>query len=202
MERVDRAPALDVADAALGGATRVVTTEELEAGLDWVRSSPADNGVVQLIVRRPFMEAREVLDEAELTPKEGLVGDMWRVRKSTSTPDGSPNPDRQLTLINARIISLCAITPDRWKLAGDQLFVDFDLSVGNAPPGTQLHIGTAVIELTEPPHLGCVKFVSRFGEEAMRFVNSPTGRSLRLRGANTKVVVAGTVRPGDIVTKA
>jgi hypothetical protein len=166
-----------------------------------VRGSPADHGTVQLVVRRPEVGAREVLDEARLTPAGGLVGDNWRLRRSSSTSDGSADPDRQLTLMNARIASLVAIRRDRWELAGDQLYVDLDLSVEGAPPGTRLRVGSAVIELTEPPHLGCAKFVARFGDEAMRFVNSSVGRALRLRGANAKVVVAGTVRPGDQVTK-
>lgn len=178
-----------------------VTAAELEARLDWVRQSPADHGRVELIVRRPAVEAREVLDEAQLTPTAGLVGDNWRRRESSSTADGSAHPERQLTVMNARIVSLVAMHRDRWQLAGDQLYVDFDLSVENAPPGTRLQVGSSVIELTVPPHLGCAKFVERFGKEAMRFVNSPTGRELRLRGANAKVLVAGTARPGDPVTK-
>jgi MOSC domain-containing protein YiiM len=178
-----------------------VTTAELEAALDWVRASPAEHGRVELVVRRPAVESREVLAEAELTPEEGLVGDNWRDRRSSSAPEAPPDPERQLTLINARIVGLVAREPDRRALAGDQLYVDFDLSIENAPAGTRLAVGTAVVELTEPPHLGCTKFVSRFGEEAMRFVNSSVGRSLRLRGANARVVVAGTVRPGDAVVK-
>lgn len=178
-----------------------VATEELEAALDWVRASPPEHGRVELVVRRPTVESREVLAEAELTPGEGLVGDNWRDRRSSSAPEAQPDPERQLTLMNARIVGLVAGEPDRRALAGDQLYVDFDLSIENAPAGTRLRVGTAVIELTEPPHLGCAKFVSRFGEEAMRFVNSSVGRSLRLRGANARVLVAGTVRTGDAVVK-
>lgn len=178
-----------------------VTTKELEAALDWVRESPPEHGRVELAVRRPTVESRQVLAEAELTPDDGLVGDNWRDRRSSSAPDAPPDPERQLTLMNARIVGLVAREPDRRALAGDQLYVDFDLSIENAPAGTRLRVGTAVVELTEPPHLGCAKFVSRFGEEAMRFVNSSVGRSLRLRGANARVLVAGTVRPGDAVVK-
>lgn len=180
---------------------RYATAAELEAGLDWVRRSPARHGRVELIVRRPGVDGREVLDTARLTPTEGLVGDSWRLRQSSSTADGSPDPDRQLTVMNARIASLVARRRDRWELAGDQLYLDLDLSVPNAPSGTRLQVGSAVIELTKPPHLGCAKFLARFGDEAMRFVNSATGRELRLRGANARVLVAGTVRAGDPVTK-
>lgn len=190
---MERPPAALLDDAA--------TAAELEAGLDWVRASPADHGRLELVVRRPAVDERELLDEAELDEHEGLQGDSWRHRRSSATPDGSADPERQLTLMNARLASLVARRPERLALAGDQLFVDFDLSVENAPPGTRLRIGGAVVEVTPPPHLGCAKFVSRFGEEAMRFVNSPVGRQLRLRGANAKVVAPGTVRTGDPIDK-
>ena len=171
---------------------------ELAAGLDAIRRSPATDGTVEMIVRRPGEDAREVLEAGELTPDEGLVGDDWKGRGSRSTPDGSANPDCQLTLMNARAVDLLA-SGDRtaWPLAGDQLYVDLDLSIENLPPGTRLAVGDAIVEVTEPPHTGCAKFSARFGSEAMRFVNSPEGRALRLRGMNARVVEAGTVRRGD-----
>ncbi len=178
------------------------TTAELEAALDDVRRSPADAGVVELVVARPSVGERAVLDEGRLDPTVGLVGDNWLARGNARTPDGSAHPEMQLNVINARLSRLVAINPDRRPLAGDQLHVDLDLSQANLPPGTRLTLGTAVIEVTEPPHTGCAKFVERFGKEAMRFVNSPLGRELRLRGMNAKVVVAGTVRPGDPIRKA
>jgi hypothetical protein len=183
------------------GAISHRTTAALEAGLDEVRQAPADGGTVDLIIRRPVSGEREVLDEAVLEPAEGLVGDNWRERGSRHTPDGAAEPDRQLNIINARLSRLVAVDPERRALAGDQLHLDLDLSVANLPPGTQLALGSAVVEVTEPPHLGCDKFVARFGREAMRFVNSALGRELRLRGMCARVVVAGTVRPGDTVTK-
>jgi hypothetical protein len=183
------------------GAISHRTTAELEAALVEVRQAPADDGTVDLIVGRPATGEREVLDEGLLDLAEGLVGDNWRERGSRHTPDGAAEPDRQLNVINARLSRLVAVDPERRALAGDQLHLDLDLSIANLPPGTRLALGSAVIEVTEPPHLGCAKFVERFGREAMRFVNSPLGRELRLRGMNAKVVVAGTVRPGDTVTK-
>jgi hypothetical protein len=35
----------------------------------------------------------------------------------------------------------------------------------------------------------------------MKFVNSPVGRELNLRGVNARVVRAGTIRVGDIARK-
>jgi hypothetical protein len=178
-----------------------LTAARLEDGLDHVRKSPADIGRVELIVRRPAVDEREVIDEGILDLADGLVGDSWRVRGSSRTADGSAHPDTQLNVINARLSSLVAVDPDRRALAGDQLHLDLDLSHANLPPGTRLALGSAVIEVTEIPHTGCAKFRARFGAEALRFVNSPTGRELRLRGLNAKVVVAGTVRQGDDVRK-
>lgn len=178
-----------------------LTTSELEAGLAEITRSPADEGVLQLIVRRPAVDLREVVEAGELDLEKGLVGDSWIHRASRSTPDGSPHPLMQLNVMNARAISLIAGEPQRWPLAGDQLYLDLDLSLENLPAGSWLAIGDAVIEVTEPPHRGCQKFSNRFGVDALRFVNSEEGRARRLRGLNARVVVAGTVRRGDVVTK-
>jgi hypothetical protein len=178
-----------------------LTTEQLEAGLDTVRQSPKDVGTLEMIVRRPQVDAREVLEEGELDLEMGLVGDTWLERGSGRTADGSAHPDMQLNVINARLLDLVAQDKARWQLAGDQLVVDFDLSEANIPPGTQLAIGSAVIEVTAQPHTGCQKFVARFGREAMLFVNSPLGKQLHLRGINARVVQPGTIRTGDAVRK-
>jgi hypothetical protein len=180
---------------------RHLTLAEMEAGLDFIRQSPRDSGSLKLIVRRPQTDEREVLAEGQLDPAHGLVGDHWKARGSRSTPDGSANPEMQLNVMNARVIELLAQVPERWALAGDQLYVDFDLSEANVPPGTRLAIGNAVIEITAPPHLGCKKFSARFGPDAMKFVNSPEGKQLHLRGVNAKVVQAGVVRRSDVVRK-
>jgi MOSC domain-containing protein YiiM len=173
----------------------------LEESLDHIRDAPADGGTVELIARRPGVDKREVLTDARLEISDGLLGDTWRARGSSRTTDGGPNPDAQLTLMNARAAAAIAGERERWPLAGDQLFVDLDLSVANLPPGSRVQIGSAVIEFSEPPHTGCAKFSARFGVDALKFVNSPTGRELRLRGANCFVVVPGTVRAGDTITK-
>ena len=177
------------------------TRAELEAALPWLRESPAEAGTLELIVRRPAVNEREVLDEAILTRHEGLSGDSWNRRGSSRTADGSPHPGMQLTLMNTRVIELLSGRREHWPLAGDQLFVDMDLSVANLPPGTRLAIGDAVVEVSTQPHTGCGKFVARFGLEAMKFVNSPLGRELNLRGINAFVVTPGTVRRGDRLTK-
>jgi MOSC domain-containing protein YiiM len=174
---------------------------ELEAGMETIRQAPVDNGVLKMIVRRPGVDEREVIDQGALSLEEGLVGDTWRDRASRHTPDGSASTEAQITLMNARAIALLAQSEDRWPLAGDQLFVDLDLSEDNLPPGTRIGIGSAILEVSAQPHTGCKKFSARFGVEAMKFVNSPEGKRLHLRGINTRVVQAGTIRVGDAVRK-
>ncbi len=178
-----------------------LTADELEAGLDWILQAPKDRGVLELIVRRPADEQRETLEEGELDLEEGLVGDNWKARGSRKMPDGAAHPEMQLNVMNARVIALLAQSKERWQLAGDQLYVDLDLGVENLPPGARLQVGSAIIEVTPVPHTGCKKFVSRFGLEAMKFVNSELGRRLNLRGINAKVVSAGRIRVGDIARK-
>ena len=178
-----------------------LSTAALEAGLGHVRDSPSDGGTVELIVCRPAVDQRAVLAEGWLGVDAGLTGDTWAARGNSRTPDGSAMLDQQLTVMNSRAALLVAQDPDRRMLAGDQLYVDLDISVANLPPGTRLALGSAVIEVTAQPHLGCAKFSARFGQEAWRFVNSRVGRALRLRGLNARIVVAGTVRTHDVVRK-
>jgi len=180
---------------------RHLTREELEAGVGDIRRAPKDEGVLHMIVRRPNVDEREVLDEAQLSVDEGVIGDTWRRRSSSRMADGGPHPDMQLNIIGTRAIALIAQDRARWALAGDQLFIDLDLTGENLPAWTRLQIGSAIIEVTDQPHTGCGKFVSRFGVDAMKFVNSPLGRSLNLRGINARVVQPGTIRVGDVVRK-
>lgn len=175
--------------------------DELEAALDHLRQAPKDEGVVQLIVRRPHVDEREVMDEAELDPVSGLIGDSWIMRRSSRTPDGSPHPDMQINIMNVRVTALVAQERERWPLAGDQLYIDMDLSKENLPGGSRIAIGSAVLEVSPFPHTGCHKFVSRFGLDAMKFVNSEVGKQLCLRGINAKVVQGGVVKVGHTVTK-
>jgi len=177
------------------------TAEELTAALAEIHQSPATAGTVELIVRRPAEDEREVLDKCTLDLEVGLVGDAWLARGSKAMPDGSANPDAQLTLMNARAAEVITGTRDRWPLAGDQLYVDLDLSVENLPAGTQVAVGEAVVEVTPEPHTGCAKFSARFGTEALKFVNKSPGRELRLRGVNARVVSSGTVSVGDTISK-
>lgn len=180
---------------------RHLTTTELEDGLETIRQAPKTEGVLEMIVRRPRVGEREILQEGELDVTDGLVGDTWKTRGSPRTADGSPHPGMQLNIMSARAAALVAQDQERWPLAGDQLFIDLDLSAANVPPGTRLAIGAAIVEVSEEPHTGCGKFMSRFGPDAMKFVNSPVGRELRLRGIHARVVQSGTIRVGDVARR-
>jgi MOSC domain-containing protein YiiM len=175
---------------------------ELEADLDRIRDAPTDAGTVELIVRRPAEDQRELLEVGEIDLELGLLGDTWSARGSSETVDGGPNPDAQVTVMSARAAALVA-GDERidWAQAGDQLYLDFDISEENLPPGTRLQVGDAVLEVREHPHLGCGKFARRFGVDALKLFNSAEGRALRLRGVNTRVVEPGAVRRGDRVAK-
>ena len=187
--------------AAMESTVKHLTRQELEAALDHLRQAPKDEGVLQLIVCRPNVDEREVLDEAELDIEKGLIGDTWLVRGSRKTPDGSAHPEMQINIMNARVTALVAQEKERWPLAGDQLYIDMDLSHENLPAGSRLAVGTAVLEVSALPHTGCRKFVSRFGVEAMEFVNSTVGKELCLRGINAKIIQGGIVKVGQRARK-
>jgi hypothetical protein len=175
---------------------------ELDAGLEEIRRSPTDDGALRLIARRPGVDERELIETGRLDTSDGLVGDTWRARGSSRRRDGSANPEAQITVMNARFATLLAGSLDAAAIAGDQLYVDLDLSVSNLPAGSRLAVGEALLEVSETPHTGCAKFSGRFGADALRFVSTPDGRELRLRGMNTRVIRGGAIRVGDPVRKA
>ena len=181
---------------------RHLNTDELEAGLGEALTSPSIEGIVELIVCRPDVGQRKVLQSAAFSTEAGLVGDNWIKKPYSKSPDGGPHPEMQVTMINRRVLDLIAGgDTKRRAVPGDQLVVDFDLSLNNIPPGTRLNVGSTIIEVTEEPHTGCSQFVGWFGADAMRFVNSPRGRELCLRGINAKVIQAGTISQGDQIIK-
>lgn len=177
------------------------TLEELEKGLEMIGPSPKNRGVLEMIVSRPTDNERQEVSSAILEVEDGLVGDNWRLRGSRRTKDGKAHPEMQIAIMNSRIISLVAKERSRWPLAGDQLFIDLDLSQDNLPPGQKLLIGEALLEITEMPHTGCDKFTARYGPGAIRFVNSEEGREKRRRGIYARVIRSGRIRVNDVVTK-
>ena len=177
------------------------TLIELEAGLKEIRRSPTDDGVLCLIVRRPAVDQRESIETGQLDAEDGLVGDSWRARGSKRTLDGSADPAAQITIMNTRLATLLAGSVEAAAVAGDQLYIDLDLSESALPAGTRLTLGDAVVEVSATPHTGCAKFGARFGPDALRFVSTAEGRTMRLRGMNVRVVQGGTIRVGDRIGK-
>ncbi len=178
------------------------TADELAAFLPALDAAPRDVGVLRAVIRRPTVGQRDVLEVGHLDVDEGLVGDSWAQRGSRRTADGSAHPDMQLNVMSHALIEFLAQDPARKVLAGDQLFLDLDLSHDNLPVGSELRIGGsegAVIAVTDQPHNGCAKFIARYGKDAMAFVNGPDGKPRRLRGLCARVVRPGQVRPGDEV---
>ena len=167
-------------------------TEQIDAGVASAGASPSRVGTVDMIVRRPEVDEREVIDSGDLVVGHGLVGDNYIERGSPQTDDGLAHPEAQLNIMNSRYIDVLAGGDrERWPLAGDQFFVDLDVSVENLPVGTRLRIGSAVIEVAAKPHNGCAKFSARFGKDAARWVNQ--SREHRRRGLCAVVVEAGSV---------
>ena len=180
---------------------RHLTRTELDEGLAEIRRSPKDNGRLAGIVIRPAVDERRSLASVEISAEGGVHGDRWARECWKTLPDGRPHPDVQVCIMNARAIALVAQHEDRWPLAGDNLFLDLELSDENLPPGQRLALGSAVLEITAEAHNACGKFAERYGRDAAKFVNSPEGKRIRLRGIYAKVVQSGTIRVGDAATK-
>ena len=178
------------------------TIAELEAHVDHLRAAPAHAGTLELVVRRPAVGEREILEEGRLDEADGLVGDNWLERATSIAIVEGRHLQAQINVMSARMVKFLAANVDEQALAGDQLFLDLDISFANLPAGSRVSIGDeAVIEITDKPHTGCAKFKARFGDDATAFVNSPVGKELRLRGLNARVVSSGVIRPGDKVRK-
>lgn len=175
--------------------------EQINEKLPYIMESPKDNGILSFIVIRPGVDDRKLIQEGQLSSTEGLIGDSWNQRPSRHTPDNSPYIENQVTIMNKRVIESIAQNEERQLLAGDQLFVDFDLSEENLPPGSRLQIGNAIVQISHVPHNGCGKFKERFGSEALKFVNSEMGKANHFRGLNAKVIKEGKIQTGDPVAK-
>jgi MOSC domain-containing protein YiiM len=174
---------------------------DLQHGLEDIKNSPSDNGMLYMIVVRPTKRDRNVPWFSKLAPEFGLEGDHWSQGSWKTLPDGSPDPSVQVTIMNSRCLDLIATAKERWPLAGDNLIVDMDISISNLKAGQKVSIGSAILEISDVPHTGCMKFRDRFGVEALKFVSTKEARELRLRGMFARVIKAGEIRIGDRMKK-
>ena len=173
----------------------------LEAGLEHIRNSPTDNGLLHMIVVRPEKKQRSTPEHCLLSSKGGAEGDHWAKGCWKSLPDGSPDPDVQITIMNSRCLELISSSPSQWPLAGDNLIADLDLGVHNLKPGQKLSVGTTILEITAVPHTGCDNFKVRFGLDSLKFVSTKAGKELRLRGIYARIIQDGEIRIGDRLKK-
>jgi MOSC domain-containing protein YiiM len=177
-----------------------LSKDRLEQKFLSLSHSPKDFGTIELIVSRPSIGERQILKTAQITKEEGLIGDNWKERNYK----GGPNLQMQITLMNSKVIEAIAGDSANWPPAGDQLFVDLDLSVDNLPVGQNLSIGSesnVILEISKIPHTGCSKFSSRYGRDAALFINASERKYLRLRGLNAKVIKSGIISVNDIIKK-
>jgi MOSC domain-containing protein YiiM len=172
-----------------------LTRDQLAEGLTSISMSPSDEGTVEMLVIRPTEDERIMPPMVEVSADLGVHDDRW------SKGAARDYPDTQITIINARLLDLVAGGRDRWALAGDNIVADMDLSQVNLATGQKLEIGSAILEITDTPHTGCNKFSSRYGAEALRFVNIGPGKEMRLRGVYARVAQEGVISVGDRIRK-
>jgi MOSC domain-containing protein YiiM len=192
---------LAINDRAETGMPRHLEMTELKDGLAEILKSPKNEGTIKGIVVRPDRGKRLDVTSRTISLEGGIEGDHWAKGCWKTTDDGRPDPDVQICIMNARCIALIAQERANWPPAGDNLFVDLDVSPENLPTGQRLALGSAIIEITDIPHLGCAKFVERYGRDACAFVNSRDGKRLRLRGVYARVVQDGLITVGDRIAK-
>src|SRR5258708_4532079 len=134
----------------------------LEAGLEHVRRSPRDEGIVQLIACRPDNSRRQVLEEVVLDCARGVIGDNWLVRGSRHTPAGPPAPAGRAPAPNPGGAPVGGGEGAGGAVGGAKCYVALALTRETPGAGPRLAIGTAVIEVSAKPHVGCWKYEARF----------------------------------------
>ncbi|PXF46048.1 hypothetical protein BWQ96_04223 [Gracilariopsis chorda] len=159
--------------------------------------SPRDNGCVSLIVERPDINLRNIVNSTRLTVGGGMENSGWVERPEVGKKD-------QICVMSEAVIR--AITngddKDEWAAAGDNLFVDLDLGKHNLKVGDRVQVGDRVLlEVSSKPHTGCIKFSTRFGQDALKAVSVPLAKERRLRGIYFFVVKGGEIKAGDKIKK-
>ena len=174
-----------------------LTSEQLRQASAEALDAPKDAGIIDMLVVRRAVDAREIRQEVYLSPETGVEGDRWQLASQKD-----PDHLAQIAVINTQFLKQIAGNDrDRMAQAGDNIVVDMDLSEANLPIGSRLRAGEVLFEVTSKAHLGCAKLSRRFGQEVLRFVNQKENRPLRLRGVYFRVLKAGVIRLGDRLEK-
>jgi hypothetical protein len=162
--------------------------EDLERMLESLLPAPTDQGQVRLVVMKGQGGRRETPERIFLNP----------IAKAPGEAGDDQEDEDQLAIMQHGVADLIA-NGQPLPLFGDNLFLDLDLSLENLPPGSQLRVGKAILQVTPLPHNGCSKFRGRFGDNALRFVSKKELRHRNLRGIYMRVLEGGEVGPGDRV---
>jgi hypothetical protein len=76
----------------------------LESRLDHLRAAPGRAGTLAMIVRRPEVGVREILEEGVLDEAGGLVGDNWLGRATSRAVAEGRHLDAMITVMSARMV--------------------------------------------------------------------------------------------------
>lgn len=178
-----------------------VTRADCDAALDHVRAAPKDNAPIDHLCFRPAKGERAFPRYLDMSAAGGIADDRWLKDPWLRLADGSPDPRIQVSILSKRVLELVWQGHDAAPHPGDPIVVDMDLGEENLPVGVRLRAGTAVLEVSDKPNLGCVKWQARYGDASLRWIGCAENRSLRLRGVLCRIVRDGRVSVGDPLVK-
>lgn len=178
-----------------------VTTAELAAALPYVCAAPKTATTIDSLCFRPARNQREFPAELQLSRAEGIRGERWLTEPWLRLPDGSPDPNIQVSILPLRVLNLVWTDRENTPHPGDTIIADLDTSLTNLPPGSLLQAGTAILRVSDEFNEGCVKWKVRYGQAAKDWITAPGHPQLRLRGVLCAVEQDGFIRAGDALTK-
>ena len=179
-------------------------SKPLSEWLAWIQAAPKEAAPIHQLCIRPISGEREFLNEIELCPERGVLGDRWINHSWLYLEDGSSDPRVQISILPYRTWKLfCEPLQSQGKAIhpGDTIIADLDCSEANLPVGQQLQAGSALIEVSDIFNTACQKWRDRYGSQSIQLINQRENRCLRLRGLFCKIVQAGRLNRQSIITK-